>query len=218
MLDRLQKVKDRYEEITALLSDPAVLSNQERFRELSKEHSDLTPLIKAYDAYRREKQNLAGLKEITETSSDQEMKQLAESVGAKGINIAGICCTSNEILMRHGIPVAGNFLQQELALVQRDLRYYEERVKRAVLVAPGSGAPDRVHFGAVVEVRDESGAIDTIAIVGEDEADAALGKISWVSPLAKALLNAELGELVRWRRPAGLQELEILSIREGGSG
>lgn len=108
--------------------------------------------------------------------------------------------------------------QQELALVQRDLRYYEERVKRAVLVAPGSGAPDRVHFGAVVEVRDESGAIDTIAIVGEDEADAALGKISWVSPLAKALLNAELGELVRWRRPAGLQELEVLSIREGGSG
>ncbi len=77
MLDRLDKVKERYEELTRLLSDPATVSNQERFRTLSKEHSDLTPIIRAYDAYRRERQNLAGLKEITETSSDQEMKQLA---------------------------------------------------------------------------------------------------------------------------------------------
>ena len=77
MLDRLEKVKERYQEVTALLSDPAVLSNQERFRELSKEHSDLTPLIRAYDKYRKMKAELAGLKEITETSSDQEMKQMA---------------------------------------------------------------------------------------------------------------------------------------------
>jgi carbon-monoxide dehydrogenase catalytic subunit len=42
---------------------------------------------------------------------------MAEAQGAKGINIAGICCTANEILMRHGVPVAGNFLQQELAII-----------------------------------------------------------------------------------------------------
>src|SRR5512147_2080880 len=77
MLDRLEKVKERYEEITALLSDPNVLANQERYRELSKEHSDLTPLIRAYDRYRKVKDDLAGLKEITETSSDPEMKALA---------------------------------------------------------------------------------------------------------------------------------------------
>ena len=41
----------------------------------------------------------------------------AEAKGANGINLAGICCTANEILMRHGVPLAGNFLQQELALV-----------------------------------------------------------------------------------------------------
>ncbi|HEX2964283.1 MAG TPA: anaerobic carbon-monoxide dehydrogenase catalytic subunit [Syntrophorhabdaceae bacterium] len=50
-------------------------------------------------------------------SKDKELKQMAESVGAKGINLAGMCCSANEVLMRHGIPVAGNFLQQELALV-----------------------------------------------------------------------------------------------------
>jgi peptide chain release factor 1 len=77
MLDRLEKVRERYEELTRLLSDPAVLGSQDRVRQLSKEHSDLAPLIRVYNQYRKEKQNLAGLKEITETSSDPEMKQLA---------------------------------------------------------------------------------------------------------------------------------------------
>jgi len=54
---------------------------------------------------------------IVVAAQDTEMVALAKSKGAKGINIAGICCTANEILMRHGIPLAGNFLQQELALV-----------------------------------------------------------------------------------------------------
>jgi carbon-monoxide dehydrogenase catalytic subunit len=54
---------------------------------------------------------------IVAAAQDPEMIKLAESKGAKGINLAGICCTANEILMRHGVPLAGNFLQQELALV-----------------------------------------------------------------------------------------------------
>ena len=79
MLDRLEKVKERYEELTRLLSDPNVAANQERFRDLGKEHSDLTPLIKMYDRYVKAKRDLAGLKEITETTSDPEMKNLAYS-------------------------------------------------------------------------------------------------------------------------------------------
>ena len=50
-------------------------------------------------------------------SQDPELLKLAKSKGAEGINLAGICCTANEVLMRHGVPVAGNFLQQELAIV-----------------------------------------------------------------------------------------------------
>ena len=50
-------------------------------------------------------------------SRDPEIKRLAEKAGAKGLNLAGMCCSANEVLMRHGIPCAGNFLQQELALV-----------------------------------------------------------------------------------------------------
>ena len=54
---------------------------------------------------------------IVAVANDPEMVKLAKSKGAKGINLAGICCTANEILMRHGVPLAGTFLQQELALV-----------------------------------------------------------------------------------------------------
>ena len=54
---------------------------------------------------------------IVAVSQEDELLKLAKEKGANGINIAGICCTANEILMRHGIPVAGNFLQQELAIM-----------------------------------------------------------------------------------------------------
>ncbi|MDH4208995.1 MAG: anaerobic carbon-monoxide dehydrogenase catalytic subunit [Anaerolineae bacterium] len=54
---------------------------------------------------------------IVAAARDPELLKLAEQQGAKGINVAGICCTGNEVLMRHGIPVAGNFLQQELAVI-----------------------------------------------------------------------------------------------------
>jgi len=54
---------------------------------------------------------------IVVAAQDPQMVELAKSKGASGINLAGMCCTANEILMRHGIPLAGNFLQQELALV-----------------------------------------------------------------------------------------------------
>ena len=77
MLNRLEHVLKRYEELTRLLSDPATLGNQDRLRQISKEHSDLTPLILAYQRYLKAKSDLAGLREITETSSDPEMKQLA---------------------------------------------------------------------------------------------------------------------------------------------
>ncbi len=54
---------------------------------------------------------------LVTASTDAEIRQMAEKAGAKGINLAGMCCSANEVLMRHGIPCAGNFLQQELALV-----------------------------------------------------------------------------------------------------
>jgi len=54
---------------------------------------------------------------IVAAAQEPEMLELAKSKGAKGINLSGMCCTANELLMRHGVPIAGNFLQQELAIV-----------------------------------------------------------------------------------------------------
>jgi transcription elongation GreA/GreB family factor len=105
----------------------------------------------------------------------------------------------------------------ELATVQRDLRWVEGRLQRAIRVDPAAQALDRVGFGMTVEVRDEGGRIEAYRIVGEDEADATQGKVSWVSPLAEALLHAQPGDEVIWRRPAGRMRLEVLAIWPGAA-
>jgi peptide chain release factor 1 len=87
MLDRLEQVKARYDEITELLGDPAVVTDQERLKHLGKEHSELTPLVKAYETYRAAKRELDGLREVADTSGDPDLKSMAhgemEEVGAR---------------------------------------------------------------------------------------------------------------------------------------
>ena len=104
--------------------------------------------------------------------------------------------------------------QQELAQVKRDLRYYSDRVERAILVDPAQQPEDEVHFGARVEAEDENGERHVFTIVGEDEADAAHGSVSWVSPLARAMMGAQVGDTVTWRRPAGDKTLTIAAISQ----
>jgi transcription elongation GreA/GreB family factor len=101
----------------------------------------------------------------------------------------------------------------ELALLQRDLRWVEGRLRRAILMDPAVQAPDRVRFGMTVDVRYPDGSTEALTIVGEDEAEPGTGRISWLSPLAKALLDAEPGDEVVWQRPAGKARLEVLGVR-----
>lgn len=104
------------------------------------------------------------------------------------------------------------FANQQKAEVERDLRYYAARVESAIVVDPATQPTNEARFGAVVEVEDENGDAHTFSIVGEDEADIAKNRVSWVSPLARALIGAKVGDVVRWRRPAGDMELEITNI------
>jgi transcription elongation factor GreB len=99
-----------------------------------------------------------------------------------------------------------------LAHVHRDIRYLEARIERAIPVDAAQQPVDEVAFGAVVEVRDSKGLRQRFAIVGEDEADAERGTVSWVSPLARALIGSGVGDVVLWRRPAGEAELTIEAI------
>ncbi len=99
-----------------------------------------------------------------------------------------------------------------IAQAEREMRYFEERIRRAILVDPAGQPADEVAFGAAVTVEDEDGERRAFIIVGEDEADPNAGKVSWVSPLAAALMEARVGDLVTWKRPAGDVELEVLAI------
>jgi transcription elongation factor GreB len=103
--------------------------------------------------------------------------------------------------------------KQAMREINRDLRYVNAQLERAVVVDPAQQPRDEVHFGASVKIEDEDGLVHEFALVGDDEADVSAGKISWASPLARALMNGKVGDTVAWRRPAGETEVEILSIR-----
>ncbi len=106
--------------------------------------------------------------------------------------------------------------QQQLAVINRDLRYITARLESALVVKPTVTTPDasanQVLFGATVSVEDENGDRHSYEIVGEDEADIHANKVSWTSPLAKALIGHKVGESVIWQRPAGNVNLEIIAI------
>ena len=109
---------------------------------------------------------------------------------------------------------AGEGLEGKPALAHaaRELRYFDARIEDAIVVDPATQPADEVRFGARVTVEGEDGVTHDFTIVGEDEADAAAGKVSWVSPLARALTGGRIGDLVTWRRPAGDLDLEIMAI------
>jgi transcription elongation GreA/GreB family factor len=102
--------------------------------------------------------------------------------------------------------------KQKLRVVERDLRYFNAQLERAIVVDLHGQPRDEVHFGATVVIVDEAGKRHRFTIVGDDEGDVAAGKVSWASPLAKAMINARVGDTVTWRRPAGDAEVEIVDI------
>lgn len=94
-----------------------------------------------------------------------------------------------------------------IAAVSRDLRYWTARRATAELVPPADRA-DEVHFGLRVTIERDDGRRQSFRIVGQDEADPAAGLLSYVSPLARALMGRRVGEVV----PAGSGEAEIVAI------
>ena len=102
--------------------------------------------------------------------------------------------------------------RQHLLEVKRDIRYFNAQLDRAEPVDPAAQPHDEVHFGATVTLVDDEGQRHVFQIVGDDEADPARNVISWATPLARALIGARVGDSVRWQRPAGAVEVEIVAI------
>ena len=105
--------------------------------------------------------------------------------------------------------------KKRLREMDKRIRFLIKRLETATVVDPVEQENvEQVFFGATVTISDaESGIDETWQIVGVDEANASEGRISWISPLARALLKAREGDAVRFQSPAGLREIEILEIR-----
>ncbi|BBO20599.1 MAG: hypothetical protein AMXMBFR31_14200 [Candidatus Desulfobacillus denitrificans] len=104
--------------------------------------------------------------------------------------------------------------KKRLREIDRRIRFLMKRLESAEVVDPAAQEnTGQVFFGATVTVCDAEGCEATYQIVGIDEADAGAGRISWISPLARALLKAREGDTVRFASPAGPRELEIVDIR-----
>lgn len=102
--------------------------------------------------------------------------------------------------------------KRRLREIDRRIRFLNKRMEAFEIVDPKEIKSDQVLFGATVTVQDEDGSEKTYSIVGIDESNAAEGRISWISPLARALLKAKEGDVVTFKSPKGLRELEVIKI------
>lgn len=103
--------------------------------------------------------------------------------------------------------------KRRLREIDRRIRFLTKRLDIAEVVDPlRQGDNDQVFFGARVTVADADGKENTYTIVGVDEADVARGRISWISPLARALIKARAGDSVRFQSPLGIRELDIVDV------
>jgi transcription elongation factor GreB len=110
----------------------------------------------------------------------------------------------------------GDYLygKKRLREIDRRIRFLTRRLEIAEVTDPSAHhGRDQVFFGATVLYADAAGAEREVTILGIDEADSARAQVSWISPVARALLKAHQGDLVRLQTPSGPQEIEVLSVR-----
>ena len=107
--------------------------------------------------------------------------------------------------------------KRRLREIDRRIRFLSKRLESAEVVDPNQQRNrDQVFFGATVTYANGRGTEMTITIVGIDEAELDRGQVSWLSPIARALMKAHQGDIVDLRAPAGIEQIEVLGIRYGG--
>jgi transcription elongation factor GreB len=106
--------------------------------------------------------------------------------------------------------------KQRLREIDRRIRFLTKRLESAEVVDPARQTRhDQVFFGATVTYADSAGAERSVTIVGIDEADLDRGRVSWISPIARALLKAHEGDVVELHTPTGIEPIEVIEIRYG---
>ncbi|GAC1600040.1 MAG: transcription elongation factor GreB [Ramlibacter sp.] len=103
--------------------------------------------------------------------------------------------------------------KKRLREIDRRIRFLTQRLELAEVSDPSlHHGSDQVFFGATVTYADDGGQERTVTILGIDEADSALAQVSWISPVARALIKAHVGDQVNLVTPAGVQEIEVLEV------
>jgi len=103
--------------------------------------------------------------------------------------------------------------KRRLREIDRRIRFLTKRLELAEIVDPlRQGDNDQVFFGARITVAEADGLENTYTIVGVDEADVTRGRISWISPLARALIKSREGDTVRFQSPVGIREIDIVEV------
>ena len=109
----------------------------------------------------------------------------------------------------------GDYLygKKRLREIDRRIRFLTRRLEIAEITDPSvHHGGEQVFFGATVRYADDDGVESTVTILGIDEAQSAQGEVSWVSPVARALLKARVGDAVKLLTPAGVRDIEVLTI------
>ena len=140
---------------------------------------------------------------------EAELRRLVETERPGVVKIVS-WAASNGDRSENGDYIYG---KRRLREIDRRVRFLIKRLESAEVVETTGRATDQVFFGATVTVRRASGGERRVTIVGIDEADASRGRVSWISPIARALLKAREGDVVTLRSPAGAEELEVVEVR-----
>lgn len=115
----------------------------------------------------------------------------------------------------------GDYLygKKKLREIDRRVRFLSKRLEIAEVVDPKMRTNfDQIFFGATVTYAREDDSEHIVTIVGIDEADVDKGQVSWISPIARALVKARVGDMVEIRTPTGRETIEVVGIRYEGSG
>ena len=103
--------------------------------------------------------------------------------------------------------------KRRLREIDRRIRFLTKRLENAEIVDPlRQGDNDQVFFGATVTIADADGVENIYTIVGIDEMDVSRGRISWISPLARALIKSREGDSIRFQSPMGIREIDIVAV------
>jgi len=233
MFDRMEKIVARYDELTNLLADPAVINQQDRYRDLSKEHFELTPLVQSYQRYKKAKSDFENLKTLAGSTGDPEMRDLAQAeLGDAETKLAAIEEEMKTLLIPKDpnddkdciVEIRGGTGGEEAALFAADLyrmytRYAERQGWKAELMdwsESGKGGFKEIIFslkgvGAYGALKFESG-VHRVQRVPETEAQ---GRVHTSAATIAVLPELEEIDADIQINPADLQ---FDTYRSGGKG